>query len=110
MVTPTCYCNYRRYGYAIVENVLVKFAEGSRHKLLKPLGWAVQEQILRCHSTEIRFIQITDVETGVCYTVNIRKFYEHAFPIDRGSGEQLVLREELWNTTKAKTVQTAFPL
>lgn len=110
MVAPACFCNYRRYGYAIKNGVLVKFAEGSKHKLLKPAGWAIQIQILRCHSTEIKYVQITDVESGVCYTVEIHKFYQHAIPIDRGSGEQMVLREELWNTTPAKTVQSAFPL
>ena len=106
------YCGHRFYGYArYVETtargltILSKAVEGSKHKLKYPRpAWAIQANIVRYHLNDVDYFEVVDVEENVGYRVSPKEFMEHAYPIERGSGDQLALPLSYWAKFKSENL------
>jgi hypothetical protein len=86
----------KEYG-KIQDTIFIKYVDGNKHKLRKPSGWAIDENVAAyAKESGVEEIIIIDYAKGMDYGVSIEKFFEYGIPIDRGYGSQIALPDRYW--------------
>jgi len=90
-----------RVGGRIVAGVrgdrLTKDIQGSRHFLRKPLAIALDvNSIDQATAAGATWAEITDIETGRCYTARLTTILARGVPFNRGFGAQIYLPLDDW--------------
>ena len=83
------------------EDTFVKPVSGSKHKLLKPLAWAIDADAFDEAVKPIaKVFCIEDKETRLVYEISVAYFDEHKGELDRGFGRQYFLPLARWTTQR----------
>lgn len=91
-----------RHG-TIAGDTWLKQLSASKHQLRVPRAWAVDRaDALAASLAGVRFIAITDLETGAEYWTGLARLLETGQPFDRGFGLQLALPLVDWAPTRAE--------
>jgi hypothetical protein len=86
----------RKVG-TITDRLFWKNVRGSRHMLRNPKGWAIEAEVFDALVDQADTIEVTDLETNIVYTVDVRTFDMYQRKIRRGEfGPQYVLELEYW--------------
>lgn len=83
------------------DGVLRKKVKGSKHRLRNLNAWAIDAGIVDGLGDTLKFIEVTDTETGMVYTVSATVFRGRRRMIDYGWGAQYALSIQHWEVTEA---------
>lgn len=88
-----------RHG-RITGTAWTKKVSGSRHKMRRPSGWALDvSDVLAATHCGADEVQLHDLETGITYSASIRSLLEQGQLIDYGFGRQILLPIDCWRTS-----------
>jgi len=76
---------------------LVKKCSARSHQLRKPVGWALDEGVLRqAEAAGASLVRIEDRDTGRAFVTTPTVLRAHGFPLERGFGAQRALALGFW--------------
>jgi hypothetical protein len=88
----------------IVDGVLTKTVDGSRHFLKNPPAIAIDAgAIAEAERLGVEQIAVTDRESGITYRATLAELYAHGWRFNRGYGAQIALRLTRWHTNGEPT-------
>lgn len=95
-----------RFDAQLNKTVLFKKMNGSEHMLKHPpaiaFGVHILKQAKHLGATDIF---IFDAETHIKYATSIADFENKGFKLNRGHGDQIALRLDLWKSSEKKATE-----
>ncbi|MCL6476468.1 MAG: hypothetical protein K6U75_15615 [Firmicutes bacterium] len=85
-------------GCVVLDGILHRVVQASKHQLRRPPAWAFEENILReAERQGATLVQVVDTDTGQTYTASLSRFWTHGVRLDRGYGVQVALPLNQWH-------------
>jgi hypothetical protein len=95
-MTEVIKVNGKEYG-RVKDDVFLKHVDSSKHKLRKPSGWAIDENVLGYIKDDgVVEIMMVDYKNNITCRTSVDKFMEYGIHIDRGYGSQIALPDRYW--------------
>lgn len=82
----------------VESGVFRKNVRSSKHFLKKPPAIAMDVASLEmAEAAGAVAVEVTDLDTGIVYTVSVRKVWQQGWLINRGHGDQVALSLSFWD-------------